>query len=306
MHLKTSDVIGYGIVLISGLTYMRAKKKTIAVVLFAVGIAILIVSHWSAEDDKKSVDDHSQHATTSGNNSPAMNASTTGSNSPAENRPAFTTGNNSPAIQTAPGSTVNYVSGATGENQIQPGNKLSVGNDSVVIGRVAPQTSVGEGSVIIGPTDSNGNTVISGSMAIGHNASAGEGAIAIGAGAVAGITPKKREITNDGMNRVLSKLDFCKPLTGLIRVFSNGNEPHKLAEQIDAIFNTAGFHVHPEAWVTVMAGYSPSGVEITTKSPPDALLNDALGQLFMEIRQQPVIGTNANQREEIIINIGEN
>ncbi len=63
-------------------------------------------------------------------------------------------------------------------------NNLTVGKDSVVIGEVSGH--VGNGSVVIGPTDSNGNTIINRSMAIGSNAKAGPGSIAIGANAGAG------------------------------------------------------------------------------------------------------------------------
>jgi hypothetical protein len=62
---------------------------------------------------------------------------------------------------------------------------VEVGNDSVVMGQV--KGKVGDGSVVVGPTDTNGNTVITQSMAVGHNAQAGPGSIAIGAGAKAGV-----------------------------------------------------------------------------------------------------------------------
>lgn len=48
--------------------------------------------------------------------------------------------------------------------------------------------SIGDGSVVIGPTDSRGNTVINTPMAVGRDAAAGPGSIAIGAGAMAGGT----------------------------------------------------------------------------------------------------------------------
>lgn len=64
-------------------------------------------------------------------------------------------------------------------------NKLNVGKDSVVIGNVSG--NVGDGSVIIGATDANGNTIINNdTLAIGRGAFAGPGSIAIGAGANAG------------------------------------------------------------------------------------------------------------------------
>lgn len=61
---------------------------------------------------------------------------------------------------------------------------IKTGKDSVVMGNV--EGEVGEGSVVIGPTDSQGNTIINQSMAVGRGASAGPGSIAIGAGASAG------------------------------------------------------------------------------------------------------------------------
>lgn len=63
---------------------------------------------------------------------------------------------------------------------------MKIGKDTVVIGNVSPNTEVGDGSVVIGPTDANGNTIINQPMAIGRNAQAGPQSIAIGAGANAG------------------------------------------------------------------------------------------------------------------------
>ena len=65
---------------------------------------------------------------------------------------------------------------------------LNVGDDAVVMGSVPSATKVGNGSVVIGPTDTGGNTIINQPMAIGHNAHAGPNSIAIGAGAGAGVT----------------------------------------------------------------------------------------------------------------------
>jgi len=47
---------------------------------------------------------------------------------------------------------------------------------------------VGDRSVVIGATDSNGNTIITKPMAVGYNAQAGLDSIAIGANAGAGIS----------------------------------------------------------------------------------------------------------------------
>lgn len=66
----------------------------------------------------------------------------------------------------------------------EPRKKITVGKDSVVIGNVSG--NVGDGSVVIGPTDTFGNVTLNQSMAIGKNAYASEGSIAIGANAGAG------------------------------------------------------------------------------------------------------------------------
>lgn len=63
-------------------------------------------------------------------------------------------------------------------------NDLNVGEDAVVIGNI--KGNIGNGSVVIGATDSNGNTIINKPMAVGRNAKAGPGSIAIGANAGAG------------------------------------------------------------------------------------------------------------------------
>jgi hypothetical protein len=63
-------------------------------------------------------------------------------------------------------------------------SKLTVGVDSVVIGRVSG--NVGDGSVVIGATDDRGNVILNQPMAVGRNAHAGPGSIAIGVNASAG------------------------------------------------------------------------------------------------------------------------
>jgi hypothetical protein len=64
---------------------------------------------------------------------------------------------------------------------------MKVGKHSVVIGNVSPNLQVGEGSVVIGATDSHGNTILNQPMAVGLHAKAGPGSIAIGAFAGAGL-----------------------------------------------------------------------------------------------------------------------
>lgn len=69
--------------------------------------------------------------------------------------------------------------------------KLNVGNESVAMGDVSG--NVGNGSVVIGATDSKGNTILNQPMAVGKNAYAGPGSIAIGANAGAGANPQKKK-----------------------------------------------------------------------------------------------------------------
>jgi hypothetical protein len=88
---------------------------------------------------------------------------------------------------------------------------IKTGKDSVVIGSV--EGDVGEGSVVIGPTDNQGNTVINHPMAVGRGASAGPGSIAIGAGASAGseifhlINKLKSDTTVREDSALLDKID---------------------------------------------------------------------------------------------------
>lgn len=68
----------------------------------------------------------------------------------------------------------------------QTGGRMKRGNDSVIIGNVPAWVEVGDRSVVIGPTDAHGNTIINTPGAIGYGASAEQGSIAIGAFANAG------------------------------------------------------------------------------------------------------------------------
>jgi hypothetical protein len=71
---------------------------------------------------------------------------------------------------------------------------LNLGKDAVVVGRVPPNSRIGDGSVVIGPTDSNGNVILNAPMAAGRCAYAGPGSISIGAGAGAGSLPKPCDV----------------------------------------------------------------------------------------------------------------
>jgi len=85
---------------------------------------------------------------------------------------------------------------------------METGKDSVVIGNIPIGTKIGDGSVIIGATDGNGNTIINTPMAVGRGAKAGKESIAIGAFAGAGI-----ENTNEvqAISNQVKKLWFEKP-----------------------------------------------------------------------------------------------
>ena len=74
---------------------------------------------------------------------------------------------------------------------------MKIGKDAVVIGHVPAHTEVGDGSVIIGATDSHGNTIINQPMAVGRGATAGPGSIAIGAFAGAGLLPLSSALVAD-------------------------------------------------------------------------------------------------------------
>ncbi len=64
---------------------------------------------------------------------------------------------------------------------------MKTGKDSVVIGNVDGASDIGERSVVIGATDSHGNTILTTPMAVGYAAKAGPRSIAIGAFAGAGL-----------------------------------------------------------------------------------------------------------------------
>ena len=114
-------------------------------------------------------------------------------------------------------------------------NKFRVGKDSVVIGNVSPNADIGDGSVVIGATDANGNTIINTPMAVGRGAFAGPGSIAIGAGAGAGseigiILSQLNEIiqnTNDpelikSLSSFIAELSSPKPNKSLLTKLWDG------------------------------------------------------------------------------------
>ena len=70
-------------------------------------------------------------------------------------------------------------------------SELKVGKFSTVFGDVKGQ--IGDFSTVVGPTDSSGNTIINGQMAIGYGAKAGPNSISIGAFSGSGVSQQKIE-----------------------------------------------------------------------------------------------------------------
>jgi hypothetical protein len=58
---------------------------------------------------------------------------------------------------------------------------LVTGKDSTVLGNVPPNSVIGEGSTVIGPTDERGNTVLAQPMTIGRGACPSPGSTIVGA-----------------------------------------------------------------------------------------------------------------------------
>jgi hypothetical protein len=65
-------------------------------------------------------------------------------------------------------------------------DKIKLGKDNVIMGSVLSDLEMGDGNVVIGTTDSHGNTIINTPMAVGRDAQACPDSIAIGVGAKAG------------------------------------------------------------------------------------------------------------------------
>ncbi len=64
---------------------------------------------------------------------------------------------------------------------------MKIGKHSVVIGNVPSNSDIGEGSVVIGATDTRGNTILNQPMAVGFGAKANSNSIAIGAFSGSGV-----------------------------------------------------------------------------------------------------------------------
>ena len=113
--------------------------------------------------------------------------------------------------------------------------RLDVGKDAVVIGDVSG--NVGEGAVVIGPTDNRGNVILNKPMAVGRNAHAGPGSIAIGAGAGAGI-----RMTSD-RGKVASILFLAAEPTNTSRL-RLGEELRKIQEKLQLAGLRERFELH--------------------------------------------------------------
>ena len=90
-----------------------------------------------------------------------------------------------------PDSKVDQSAKQTASNKsIAPANKetgITVGKDSVAMGRIPDGSRIGDNSVDVGATDDKGNTILNqGGLAVGRGAKADSTSIAIGAGANAG------------------------------------------------------------------------------------------------------------------------
>lgn len=57
---------------------------------------------------------------------------------------------------------------------------MDIGSRTVVYGNVAPNLKVGDDSVVVGPTDNQGNVSLTGTMALGAYAKAGGSSISVG------------------------------------------------------------------------------------------------------------------------------
>lgn len=110
--------------------------------------------------------------------------------------------------------------------------KINVGKDSVVIGNVIGD--IGDGSVVIGPTDNQGNVILNQPMAVGRNAHAGPGSIAIGAGAGAGsdFTMVFNELGN--IIQASGNQEHIEMFSELLKEL---NQPQKDAPKITKLWN---------------------------------------------------------------------
>lgn len=109
--------------------------------------------------------------------------------------------------------------------------KMDIGDDSVVMGNVSGK--VGNRSVVIGPTDDRGNTIINQPGAYGYGAHAGPGSIAIGAYAGAGA-----DINSDfnQVREIIVKSQDNKRIKLLVELIRELNAQKKDASKISSLW----------------------------------------------------------------------
>jgi hypothetical protein len=141
---------------------------------------------------------------------------------------------------------------------------MKIGNESVVMGKVSESMNVGDRSVVIGATDSRGNTIINTPMAVGYGAKAGPGCIAIGAYASAGshgieFPDEVKQAMSGLVESALQRQNV--ELISALKVLANElNQPQK---------QTSAIH---KAWDGVQALATLDGVTNLVSSGAEALL----------------------------------
>jgi hypothetical protein len=130
--------------------------------------------------------------------------------------------------------------------QTRKGTKMKIGKDSVVMGNVPEDMEVGEGCVIIGATDDRGNCIINTPMAVGRDAHAGPGSIAIGAGAGAG-SSFNLVAALQHLSEIAKETDDSELLAELAKIITECSKPAPNKSIIN------------RAWETIKAAASLSG-----------------------------------------------
>jgi hypothetical protein len=201
----------------------------------------------------------------------------------------------------------------------------TIGSESTVLGIVPPGTKVGDKSVYMGATDSNGNAIYKQPGAYGYDAHAGPGSIAVGAHAGAGMIsppdsqqsinapngiaiggsaqvqnptvnnygPIERHLTQaqkDGLVALATKIPKnCTVFFGS----GDAGEQQAFAREMHDIWATTGTTRDP-GWIF---GWHPKGIFLQVKSAgePCAKYGQALVDGFKDIGL-PIAGTSVNSR----------
>jgi hypothetical protein len=71
---KPTEWTGLASLLLGGLIYIKAKKKTVAILLVATGLGFVVFSLVSSESERKTAENHGQNATATGPGATAINA----------------------------------------------------------------------------------------------------------------------------------------------------------------------------------------------------------------------------------------